>query len=60
MRALKRCADGDSDEARALFWFRDLADQMNPKRVYGSYTLIGVIVVKGVWPQFLGFTYPND
>ena len=25
-----------------------LGDEMNPKRVYGSYTLIGVIVVMGI------------
>ena len=25
-----------------------LGDEMNPKRVYGSYTLIGILVVEGI------------
>ena len=29
-----------------------LGDEMNPKRVYGSYTLMGIIVVRVYDPQF--------
>ena len=29
-----------------------LRDEMNPERVYGSYTLIGIIVVRVYDPQF--------
>ena len=29
-----------------------LGDEMNPKRVYGSYTLLGVIVVRVYDPSF--------
>ena len=45
-------------------FFRDkliLGDEMNPKRAYGSYTLIGIIVVMGInYPNFRVHLVPKD
>ena len=34
------------------FYYRFLGNEMNPKRVYGSYTSIGIIVIRAHDPQF--------
>ena len=38
----------------------NLGDEMNPKRVYGSYTLIGIIVVRIYDPDFSVHFVPKE
>ena len=46
---------------RALSRSYYLGDEMNPKKVYGSDTLIGVTLVEGIYdPQFKGSCGPQS